>query len=112
MASKFEIYQSGKSKEYYFRLKAANGQVVLSSQGYKDKGGAKNGADSVGNHAVDTKNFEKKESTGGKAYFNLKAKNGQIIGTSQMYASPGSRDAGIKAVASAAKGARVVDLSE
>lgn len=111
MASKFEIYQSEKSKEYYFRLKAANGQVVLSSQGYKDKAGAKNGADSVAKHAAASANFEKKESSGGKAYFNLKAKNGQVIGSSQMYASASSRDAGIKAVANASSGAKVVDLT-
>jgi uncharacterized protein YegP (UPF0339 family) len=111
MASKFEIYQSEKSKEFYFRLKAANGQVVLASQGYKDKAGAKNGADSVGKHATDSKNFEKKESSSGKFFFNLKAKNGQVIGSSQMYASASSRDAGIKAVANAASGAAIADLT-
>ena len=111
MASKFEIYQSEKSGEYYFRLKAANGQVVLSSEGYKDKAGAKNGAESVKKHAGSEANFEKKESTNGKSFFNLKAKNGQVIGKSQMYASEASCVAGIDAVKRAAEGAEIVDLS-
>jgi uncharacterized protein YegP (UPF0339 family) len=34
---KFEIYQSEINKEFYFRLKAGNGLVVLGSEGYKSK---------------------------------------------------------------------------
>ena len=36
MAGKFEIY-TDKAGEFRFRLKASNGQVVLSSEGYKSK---------------------------------------------------------------------------
>ncbi len=39
--------------------------------------------------------YERKTASNGKAYFNLKASNGQVIGTSQMYATEASRDAGI-----------------
>jgi len=48
------------------------------------------------NCANDTR-YEKKESSNGKFYFNLKAANHQVIGTSQMYASAASRDEGISA---------------
>ena len=49
----FEIYKSEKSDDYYFRLKASNGEIILSSQGYKDKTGAQNGIASVGKNAAD-----------------------------------------------------------
>ena len=49
------------------------------------------------NAQVDTR-FDRLESKNGKYYFNLKATNGQIIGTSQMYESVASRDNGIASV--------------
>ncbi len=111
MAGKFEIYKSDKNDQFYFRLKAANGQVVLSSQGYKSKAGAKNGIESVIKNSSDDANFEKKEAANGKSYFNLKSSNQQVIGASQMYASADGRDKGIEAVRNAADGAEVVDLT-
>lgn len=38
-------------------------------------------------NAQDEKNYEKLTSQNGKFYFNLKASNGQVIGTSTMFAS-------------------------
>jgi uncharacterized protein YegP (UPF0339 family) len=111
MAGKFEIYKSDKNNEFYFRLKAANGQVVLASQGYKEKAGAKNGIESVKKNSTVDKNFEKKEAANGKFFFNLKSTNQQVIGASQMYASADGRDKGIEAVKNAADGAEVVDLT-
>lgn len=46
MAGKFEIYQDRAGK-YRFRLKASNGQVVASGQGYETKSAAKKGCESV-----------------------------------------------------------------
>lgn len=42
----FEVFQSEKNNKFYFNLKAKNGQIILSSQGYADKGGAMNGIES------------------------------------------------------------------
>ena len=36
MAGKFETY-TGSNGQHYFRLKAGNGEVILTSQGYKAK---------------------------------------------------------------------------
>lgn len=41
----FEVFQSEKNNKFYFNLKAKNGQIILSSQGYADKGGAMNGTE-------------------------------------------------------------------
>ena len=46
MAAKFEVYES-KNGEYRFRLKAANGQVVATGEGYPTKAGAHGGCEAV-----------------------------------------------------------------
>jgi uncharacterized protein YegP (UPF0339 family) len=50
MAGKFELYKD-KSGEYRFRLKAANGETIATSEGYASKSGAKNGIASVQKNA-------------------------------------------------------------
>ena len=47
---KFEIYQD-KAGEYRFRLKARNGEIILSSQGYDEKRSCLNGVESVKKNA-------------------------------------------------------------
>lgn len=51
---KFEIYQD-KAEEYRFRLKATNGQVIATSEGYTAKASCLNGVESVRKNAVDAK---------------------------------------------------------
>ncbi len=95
---KFEVFQSEKSDKYYFRLKARNGQIILSSQGYSSKAAAVNGAESVKRNAENDDHFLRKEASNGKFYFNLIAGNQQIIGNSQMYASKAGMENGIESV--------------
>ncbi len=49
---KFELY-TDKAGEYRFRLKAANGQIIGVSEGYKTKDSAENGIQSVKQNAPD-----------------------------------------------------------
>ena len=46
----------------------------------------------------DDARYERKTSTDSRAFFNLKAANHQVIGTSQMYSSESSRENGIASV--------------
>ena len=48
---KFEMYQD-KAGEFRFRLKARNGQIVGTSEGYTAKAGCLNGIESVKKNAV------------------------------------------------------------
>jgi uncharacterized protein YegP (UPF0339 family) len=50
MAGKFEIFKD-KRGEYRFHLKAANGEVIATSEGYKTKASAENGIKSVQTNA-------------------------------------------------------------
>jgi uncharacterized protein YegP (UPF0339 family) len=51
---KFEAYLD-KSGEYRFRLKARNGEVIATSEGYKSKASCMNGIESVRKNSVDAK---------------------------------------------------------
>jgi uncharacterized protein len=93
--------------EYRFKLNAGNGQTILTSETYKAKAGCNNGIESVKKNASDASKFEKLVAANGKFYFNLKAGNGEIIGTSQMYADEAGRDNGIESVTTNAPDAAV-----
>ncbi|MEX1035718.1 MAG: YegP family protein [Sneathiella sp.] len=108
MAGKFELYKD-KAGEFRFRLKAGNGEVVGTSEGYKAKASAENGIDSVKTNASDDGRYDVFEGKGGKWYFNLKAPNGQVILSSQGYADEGGAKAGTGAVGRAADGTSTDD---
>lgn len=108
---KFQLFQ-GNNGEYYFRLHAANGQVILRSEGYTTKRAAQNGIESVRKNAADDNRFARKESSDGRFYFALTATNGQTVGMSQMYKRPQNRDKGIASVQRVAAAAPVEDVTE
>lgn len=108
MPGKFEVYKD-KAGEYRFRLKAANGQNILGSEGYKAKSSCMNGVESVKKNSQDEARFEKKTTKSGKFTFNLKSPNGQVVGTSQTYDSESGCRNGMKSVAECAPGAAVDD---
>lgn len=84
--------------ELQFNLKAGNGQTILASEGYTTRAACDNGIESVRKNSQEDARFERKESSNGKFYFNLKASNGQIIGNSEMYESVASMENGIESV--------------
>lgn len=105
------IISKRKNDDYQFNLKAGNGQVILTSQGYSSKGACENGIESVKTNAPDDSKYERKTASDGSPYFVLKAGNGQIIGNSQMYSSVSSMENGIESVKTNAPDADVEDES-
>jgi len=108
MSAKFEITTS-KSQKFLFNLKAGNGEVILTSQMYGAKTGAQEGIASVKVNAPQDERFERKTSTKGEPYFNLKAANGQVIGHSEMYSSASAMENGTASVKKNAPTAATVD---
>ena len=105
------VITTRKNGEFQFSLKAGNGQEILASEGYTTKAACLNGVESVKKNSQDDARFERLEAKNGKPYFNLKATNGQIIGTSEMYESVAARDNGIESVKKNAPDAAVDDQS-
>jgi uncharacterized protein YegP (UPF0339 family) len=95
MAGKFVLYQD-KAGEFRFRLKAGNGVNIGSSEGYKTKAAALKGIKSVRANAGEEKQYALKEGINDKVYFNLKAKNHQVILSSQGYANESGAKNGVK----------------
>ena len=94
---------------FRFNLKADNGQNILHSETYNSKSACQNGVDSVKKNATDDSRYEKLDAKDGRPYFNLKAGNGQVIGTSQLYADAQGRDNGIASVKANAPNATVTE---
>lgn len=88
----------GKDGQYYFNLKASNGQIILTSEGYSSKSACMNGIASVQKNCSDDSRYERKESSNGKPFFELKAGNHQTIGKSELYESVSAMENGIASV--------------
>lgn len=110
MAGKFEL-KKAKDGQFKFNLKAANGQVILTSELYKAKTSAENGIESVRKNAVREDAFEIKTNSRGEPYFILKATNGQEIGRSEYYSSNSAMENGIASVKKNAPEAKVDDTT-
>ncbi|QXB45578.1 YegP family protein [Acinetobacter seifertii] len=110
MAGWYEISQASDG-QYRFVLKAGNGEIILNSELYKAKASAVNGIESVQKNSGDDGRYDRLTAKNGKPYFNLKAANHQIIGTSQFYASEASRDKGIESVKNNGSSTTIKDLT-
>lgn len=97
---------------FKFNLKAGNGEVILDSEVYTTKAACLNGIESVKKNCVgevedqtvepvvEAKHpkFELYEDKAGEYRFRLKAKNGEIIATSEGYKAKASAENGIESV--------------
>lgn len=108
MAAAFEIKKSS-DDQFMFNLKAANGEVILTSERYTAKASAENGIDSVKTNAPSDERYERKMSMSGEPYFVLMATNGEVIGRSEMYSSASAMENGIESVKSNGPAAAVKD---
>ncbi|GGG83330.1 hypothetical protein GCM10007415_15490 [Parapedobacter pyrenivorans] len=103
------VISKRKNGEFQFNLKAGNGEIILTSEGYSAKASCLNGVESVRKNATDDNRYERKEAKNGKFFFNLKASNGQVIGSSELYESASGRDKGIESVKRNAQDATIDD---
>lgn len=110
MSGWFELSRSS-DNQYRFVLKAGNGEIILTSELYSTKSSAENGITSVQINSPLDDRYEKKTASNGKYYFNLKAANHQVIGTSQMYTTSQSRETGIASVKSNGSSKTIKDIT-
>ena len=97
MAGWFELDKSS-NEQYKFVVKAGNGEIILTSALYTTRSSAENGIISVQANSPLDERYDLKDSSNGKSYFNLRAANHHVIGTSQMYSTKQSREKGIASV--------------
>jgi len=80
-----EFYKNNRDDKFYFQFKDLKGKLLLVSQGYQSKDAAEKGAMSILNNATNIDRYDISQAPDGKLYFDLKAANHQIIGTSLAY---------------------------
>ncbi|ERT12867.1 YegP family protein [Photorhabdus temperata] len=101
-----------KNKQYYFNLKASNGDVILTSEMYTTKAAANKGIRSVQANSPAEKNFEIREHKSGKHYFVLKARNYQVIGISESFDNETIAKKGIQSAVKNGSSENVRDLTK
>lgn len=104
--------KSDAAEPFLFRFTDDEGKVILKSENYKARASAVNGINSVKKNASSEKRYERKTAKNGKAYFNLKATNGQVIGTSPMFDNDLKRQDAIDILSSSAASAELDDQSK
>lgn len=97
------------NKEYQFNLKAGNGEIILTSEGYAQKASCYKGIESVRINSQDDSRYERRIAVNNKDYFVIKARNGEIIGQSQFYNSKSAMENGIASVKANAPTAEIID---
>jgi len=122
MASKFVIVRA--DDQLRFHLKAANGEIILSSQPYSSLASCKKGIESIRVNApvapVEDQTiegfavekhpkFEVYEYRNGDYRFRLKARNGELIGTGDRYKSKAGCQNGIDSIKKNAAEAIIVE---
>lgn len=88
----FELFQLDENGQYYFHFNDADGRALLYSRGFTSAAKRDRRLESVISNAKSDKRFELLED-GGSFYFILKARNGQEIARSRMFANRGEATA-------------------
>ena len=107
---KFQVFRSTANNQFYFRLRAKNGEIILGSEGYTTKNSCLEGIKSVKTHAPYDRYYTRLGQFT-NFYFTLQASNGEKLGRSEMYTTAAARDNGIEAVRRDAPTAPVEDLT-
>ena len=95
--ARYELRKSATDKDYFVLL-AGNGEVILVSEEYESKQGMMNGIESVRKNATRDAAYQYFVGNDGKYYFNLRAANNKVIGTSEAYNWKVSRWFGVRSV--------------
>lgn len=107
MAARYELKPSG--NQFHWTLLGGNNEKILSSERYTTKGSAIGGISSCRQNSPHDERYSRLTSIRHEPYFVLKAANGEVIGTSEMYSSVSAREAGIASCKKNGPGAPVDD---
>ncbi len=104
---KYEVYSE--NKQWFFLLKASNGEVLMESQGYSSKSGAYSGLENI-KKALEAQNFRVSRDKQNRYMFTLYASNNQALITGHTYPSKDNCLAAVDSVRRFGLKAKIVDL--
>lgn len=93
MAGRYDLRRSG--SQFFWNLKAENGERILTSEMYNTKQAAEVGIYSCRVNSPHDGNYDRRVAANNQTYFVLKAANGEIIGRGETYSSVAARESGI-----------------
>lgn len=99
-AQRFEVF-AGNDGQTYFRLRAGNGEIVLSSEGYSSKSNALNGVAVVEERGVDVASYYLVDVGDGAYTIELVAANGEVVAQGEVYASKANANRAVNRIAEA-----------
>jgi len=94
---KFQIF-TGEDDQFYFRLIAGNGEIILGSEGYHNKADCRDGIYAVKANSLRDERYRRETADDGQFYFVLTGANNEVIGVSEMYTTKQHRNDGIQVV--------------
>ncbi len=103
------VIEKNRSNKFKWYLLNRNGQTLLVSQVYKSKASCKKGIESVRKNSQVPSRFEKLKSRNGRHHFNLKARNGLYLGSSEKYIEPKRMLLAIKNIVAVSNLAKISD---
>jgi len=103
------LRKSEAKEPFTFIYVNAEGKTIVKSENYAQKASAKNGIESVRKNCQEDSRYELKESSNGKPFFNIKSTNGQIVGTSALFADEIERSAAIAELKADSSNAEVIE---
>jgi uncharacterized protein YegP (UPF0339 family) len=106
--ARFQTF-AGVDHESYFHLRAANGEVVLASEGYVNPASALKGIASVRTNGTVASHYELLQAVDGQWYFHLKAANNEVIAHGETYASKSNAQRALDATVALLKSQLVAD---
>jgi uncharacterized protein len=92
------VISTAKSGEYYYNLKATNGQVILTSKLFTTADDCRKGIEETRTICSEDGRFERKLSSSSKPFFNLTTSEGHHLGKSEIYESDANMEKGIASV--------------
>ncbi len=96
MSAYFKLSRSG--QQFHFVLRAANHRTILNSERYTSVASALKGIEAVRKAVLRERGFVRKLARNGEPMFNVVAKNGEVVGSSETYRSAAAREKGIASV--------------
>lgn len=104
------VIRKATNGQFWWVLKAGNGETILTSETYTTKQGCQSGINSSKINTADS-NFKRLTSKRNEPYFTQNAANHQVLGTSEMYSSKQGMETGIASVKKNAPIAVIEDLA-
>jgi hypothetical protein len=93
----FEIKKK-KDGQILLNLKANNGILILTSEGFSDEDTCLANLEEVKKNAANNARYEIKETADRKFYFDLKTERGVVVGKSEIYVTKAAAGRGVDAV--------------